>query len=302
MVGEVYLLSTKRVADLLRRRQRRAPPVVQLPAAPRALEAAAWRKRIDRVVEELDPRDAWPSWVISNHDQPRHRTRYGTEARARAAAVLLLTLRGTPFLYAGEELGLEDAVIPPSRVLDPGGRDGCRAPIPWTPAPDHGWSTDDPWLPGRPTPTSATPRPRRPTSGQCSRSTGACSPNDARRPPSRSARFSWLARRPRRRPRLRADEHGWRRPSRRPRQLLVEGAAGRRRRRRPRGGTHQRWRTVRRGDPRPRPGGRPPLALTVMAAESLRFGSPHVESLSVGIRRSSSPRAADRGGNAPPAT
>ena len=110
-------------------------------------DAAAWRKRIERVAEELDPREAWPSWVLSNHDVPRHRTRYGgSEARARAAAVALLTQRGTPFVYAGEELGLEDAVVPPERVVDPGGRDGCRAPIPWTPAPGHGWG-DAAWLP-----------------------------------------------------------------------------------------------------------------------------------------------------------
>ena len=65
-------------------------------------------------IAELDAIDAWPTWVLSNHDNPRHRTRYGGDERiARAAAVLLLTLRGTPFLYAGEELGLEDAVVPP---------------------------------------------------------------------------------------------------------------------------------------------------------------------------------------------
>jgi alpha-glucosidase len=151
MVGEVYLLSTKRVATYYGEDDE-LHLSFNFPPLHAPWEAAAWRKRIDRVVEELDPRNAWPSWVISNHDQPRHRTRYGSEARARAAAVLLLTLRGTPFLYAGEELGLEDAVIPPDRVLDPGGRDGCRAPIPWTAAPDHGWSTTDPWLPWPPRP------------------------------------------------------------------------------------------------------------------------------------------------------
>jgi alpha-glucosidase len=68
--------------------------------------------------------------------------------------VLLLTLRGTPFLYAGEELGLEDAVVPPSRVVDPGGRDGCRAPIPWDASASHGWadSPGGPWLPWPPSP------------------------------------------------------------------------------------------------------------------------------------------------------
>ena len=83
----------------------------------------------------------WPCWVLSNHDQPRHRSRFGgSEARARAAALLLLTLRGTPCLYAGEELGLLDAEVPAEARVDPGGRDGSRAPIPWD-AP-HGWPSD----------------------------------------------------------------------------------------------------------------------------------------------------------------
>jgi alpha-glucosidase len=53
-------------------------------------------------------------------------------------------------LYAGEELGLEDAEVPPDRAVDPGGRDGCRAPVPWTSAPGHGWGVTDPWLPWPP--------------------------------------------------------------------------------------------------------------------------------------------------------
>jgi alpha-glucosidase len=113
-------------------------------------EAGAWRAQIERTARELGPRGAWPTWVLSNHDNRRHRTRYGSEARARAAAVLLLGVRGTPFLYAGEEIGMEDAVVPPARVLDPGGRDGCRAPIPWERGATHGWSTADAWLPWPP--------------------------------------------------------------------------------------------------------------------------------------------------------
>jgi alpha-glucosidase len=112
-----------------------------------AWDAAAWSTRIQRIEELLEPQGAWPTWVMSNHDVVRHRTRHGgSEARARATAVALLTLRGTPFLYAGEELGLEDAEVPADRVVDPGGRDGCRAPIPWTADPDHGWGPE-PWLP-----------------------------------------------------------------------------------------------------------------------------------------------------------
>jgi alpha-glucosidase len=66
---------------------------------------------------------------------------------------MLLTLRGTPFLYAGDELGLEDAEVPPERVVDPGGRDGCRAPLPWTAEPGHGWPAE-PWLPWPPDPAA----------------------------------------------------------------------------------------------------------------------------------------------------
>jgi alpha-glucosidase len=85
--------------------------------------------------------------VLGNHDNPRPRTRFGgREARARSAAVVLLTLRGVPFLYAGDELGLEDAEVPADRVVDPGGRDGCRAPLPWVPDERHGWA-GEPWLP-----------------------------------------------------------------------------------------------------------------------------------------------------------
>jgi alpha-glucosidase len=113
-------------------------------------EVEAWRERIAHVESIMGAR--WPTWVFSNHDQPRIRTRLGgSEARARAALLMLLTLRGTPFLYAGEELGLEDAVVPPERVVDPGGRDGCRAPIPWTADDGHGWPVE-PWLPWPPEP------------------------------------------------------------------------------------------------------------------------------------------------------
>ena len=113
----------------------------------------AWRMLIAKTEDAYrhgGPR--WPSYVLSNHDNPRHRSRFdGLESRARAAAILLLTLRGTPFLYAGEELGLEDAVVPDDQIVDPGGRDGCRAPIPWTGSADHGWGPD-PWLPFPPDP------------------------------------------------------------------------------------------------------------------------------------------------------
>jgi alpha-glucosidase len=112
--------------------------------------AQRWAELVSEAEAAFAPSAGWPVWALSNHDEPRHRTRYGeSEARARVAALVLLTLRGTPFLYAGEELGLLDAEVPPSQRVDPGARDGCRAPIPWEPSPLHGWPAE-PWLPWPP--------------------------------------------------------------------------------------------------------------------------------------------------------
>jgi len=150
MVGEVYILSTRRVAAFYGQGDE-LHLAFNFPPLYAPWDASAWRQRIDRTAAALDPIDAWPTWVLSNHDNPRHRTRYGGGAeRARAAALMLLGLRGTPFLYAGEELGLTDAVVGAHQVVDPGGRDGCRAPVPWDATPDHGWASDEPWLPWPP--------------------------------------------------------------------------------------------------------------------------------------------------------
>lgn len=148
MVGEVFLLSSEQVADYYGQygEADELHLAFNFPPLFAAWDAEVWRGHIETASQLLDPRGAWPTWVLSNHDQKRHRTRYGSEARARVAAMLLLTLRGTPFLYMGEELGLEDAVVPPERAVDPADRDGCRAPIPWTRAGGHGW-TDSAWLP-----------------------------------------------------------------------------------------------------------------------------------------------------------
>jgi alpha-glucosidase len=105
--------------------------------------------------EALLPAGAWPNWVLGNHDRARVASRIGTEA-ARVAAMLLLTLRGTPTLYYGDEIGMTDGVIPPARVQDPWekrvpgfgfGRDPVRTPMAWTAEPHGGFSVADPWLP-----------------------------------------------------------------------------------------------------------------------------------------------------------
>jgi alpha-glucosidase len=148
LVGEVYLLDTAKVAPYYGSDDElhlafNFPPLF----AP--WDAGAWTAAIEEVQRHLLGAGAWPTWVLGNHDNPRPVTRYGSQARARAAGVLLLGLPGTPFLYAGDELGMEDAVVPPEAVVDPGGRDGCRAPIPWDASEGHGWG-EAPWLPWPP--------------------------------------------------------------------------------------------------------------------------------------------------------
>ncbi len=124
-------------------------------------EAAALTRAIDEREEAFGP-ERWPTVVLSNHDQPRHASRLARgadrDAVAKAAAVLLLTLRGTPFLYYGEELGMGDVRVRPWRIVDPPARhywplpiwwnrDGCRAPLPWSDGRGAGFTSGRPWLP-----------------------------------------------------------------------------------------------------------------------------------------------------------
>jgi len=98
--------------------------------------------------EALHPAGAWPTYALSNHDQSRHATRWGAE-RARAAAFMLLTLRGVAVLYMGEEIGMGDAPIAilPEPPFDRAGRDGMRTPMQWDGSPGGGFSAGTPWLP-----------------------------------------------------------------------------------------------------------------------------------------------------------
>jgi alpha-glucosidase len=117
-------------------------------------DAGAVRRRVESLEAALPP-GSWPNWVLGNHDEPRLATRIG-EGAARAAAMLLLTLRGTPTLYYGDELGLPQLEVPPERRQDPfgrrvpgRGRDGCRTPMPWNGGPNAGFCPPgaEPWLP-----------------------------------------------------------------------------------------------------------------------------------------------------------
>jgi alpha-glucosidase len=111
--------------------------------------------RVDEMEAAL-PTGAWPNHVLGNHDETRLTTRVG-ESAARVAAMLLLSLRGTPTIYYGDEIGLLEADIPPERQQDPwgrrlpgAGRDGCRTPMQWDRSPAAGFSHGNAattWLP-----------------------------------------------------------------------------------------------------------------------------------------------------------
>jgi alpha-glucosidase len=124
-----------------------------------ALLETPWNARdIARLVATYEaalPPGGWPNWVLGNHDRPRIASRVG-RGQARVAAMLLLTLRGTPTIYYGDELGMEQVKIPPDRVRDPWeknvpglglGRDGARTPMQWDASTFAGFSAVEPWLP-----------------------------------------------------------------------------------------------------------------------------------------------------------
>ncbi len=101
------------------------------------------------------PKFGWPNWVLGNHDKSRIASRVGKE-QAGNAALLLLTLRGTPTLYYGDELGMEDVDIPKDRIMDPQAlnepgvgrsRDPERTPMQWDDSENAGFTQGEPWLP-----------------------------------------------------------------------------------------------------------------------------------------------------------
>jgi alpha-glucosidase len=123
--------------------------LIRLPWSAREITSAVER------YEALLPSYAWPNWVLGNHDKSRIATRVGS-AQARVAAMLLLTLRGTPTMYYGDEIGMHDVPIPIEQIQDPFeknvpglglGRDPERTPMQWSSDKHAGFTTGDPWLP-----------------------------------------------------------------------------------------------------------------------------------------------------------
>lgn len=157
MVGEIYLPNDELVKyygkDL---DECHLPFNFQLVLLP--WEAATVRRAVDAYEAAL-PEGAWPNWVLGNHDQHRIASRVGP-AQARVANMLLLTLRGTPTCYYGDEIGMEDGKIPPEFIQDPQalgqpeiadlvGRDPERTPMQWDASPNAGFTLPEatPWLP-----------------------------------------------------------------------------------------------------------------------------------------------------------
>ena len=154
LVGEIYLP----VDRLMEYYGREATPEVQLPFNFQLIDAP-WNARAlhDLIAgyEAALPPGGWPNWVLGNHDRPRAAARFG-DAQARIAAMLLLTLRGTPTIYYGDEIGIGAVDIPADRIADPRelrepglgfGRDPVRTPMAWDGSAHAGFSAGVPWLP-----------------------------------------------------------------------------------------------------------------------------------------------------------
>jgi alpha-glucosidase len=153
LIGEIYLPLERLVAyygkDL---------SGAHLPFNFQLIHAAWTAREITTLVNEYEaaiPEGGWPNWVLGNHDQPRIGARVGP-AQARIAAMLLLTLRGTPTLYYGDEIGIGKVEIPADAVQDPWernepglglGRDPQRTPMPWDGSANGGFTSGKPWLP-----------------------------------------------------------------------------------------------------------------------------------------------------------
>jgi alpha-glucosidase len=131
------------------------------------LRSSWWARAFYQAIlhwEKLLPEGAWPNYVLNNHDVNRSATRYARgedDDRLKVAAAMLLTMRGTPFLYYGEEIGMRDVNLAHDQIMDPvgrrfwpffKGRDGCRAPMQWSAAPNAGFSPlgVETWLPVHP--------------------------------------------------------------------------------------------------------------------------------------------------------
>ena len=158
LIGEIYLPLTKLVTYYGPDPNTTDGRGADMPFNFHLIQTAWDADKVARLIENYEsllPAGAWPNWVLGNHDQPRLATRVGA-GQERVAAMLLLTLRGTPTMYNGDELGMPNAEITPDQVQDPAekrqpgigmGRDPERSPMVWDGSPGAGFTTGKPWLP-----------------------------------------------------------------------------------------------------------------------------------------------------------
>lgn len=152
LVGEVYVLDQARLAEYVR--PGRLHLAHNFTFVRQGWSAEGFRAVVDQFEAALDGA-GWPAWFLNNHDHARTASRFDAgglgATRARLAATMLLTLRGTPFLFQGEELGLADSPIDEDAVIDVDGRDPVRTPMPWanpaTAGSGAGFTRGRPWLP-----------------------------------------------------------------------------------------------------------------------------------------------------------
>lgn len=153
LIGEIYLPINELVTYYGKDNEGAQLPfnfqLIELPWDARQIEAAV------NEYEASLPAEGWPNWVLGNHDKARIASRVGPE-QAKVAAILLLTLRGTPTMYYGDELGMQNVDIPAEKVQDPReknvpgkgfGRDPERTPMQWNASDNAGFTSGEPWLP-----------------------------------------------------------------------------------------------------------------------------------------------------------
>lgn len=153
LIGEIYLPIDRLVAYYGENLEG-----AHLPFNFQLIHASWTAPQLAALIAEYDaavPEGGWPNWVLGNHDQPRIASRIGAR-RARVAAMLLLTLRGTPTMYYGDEIGMENVPIATEDAHDPWeknepglglGRDPERTPMQWDASPYAGFTNGRPWLP-----------------------------------------------------------------------------------------------------------------------------------------------------------
>jgi alpha-glucosidase len=159
LIGETFVLDIAKMVSYYGEKDDELNLAFNFPFIFTKFESQSFREVVE-LTESLMPSESWPVWTGSNHDVGRLATRWcgDDERKIRCALMMLLTMRGTPFLYYGDEIGLPETKLSESDLKDPvgirfwphnPGRDGCRTPMQWDAGPGAGFTSPEaaPWLP-----------------------------------------------------------------------------------------------------------------------------------------------------------